>query len=565
MKKVKVVGILTDWLRPDGSESYGGIGWYRVKNGLEKLGHSVIGKLTLGTPQQALDLKNKGDIWFWKPVDNTGMAEIIERARKFTGAKIVVDIDDEPFDINPGHPLYKEIREKSERVAQMLQIADRIVVSTPQLKESLEKFGKRITVIPNAIDPKIWKVKGKKRTDGKIRIGWVGSSSHIADIGVVEDVFREILDKYENVEVYFCGFVVGDFGGNKEGYKGRVFNKQGTSNYADYPQFLAGLDLDIAVAPLIDSKFNRSKSNIKWLEHAMLETPMVLSDIPPYSDCVKNYKTGYLASSKSQWLKYLGWLIENPEKRKEIGQNAKKAVLENYLIDKQLPKYAELFENLREKEITVYTSIIGGFDKLIEDQVTENADFVAYTDQTSETWDVRKPYDKFKDNRRNSRIQKLMPHLFIRSEYSIYLDGNIKLKVPAQKLIDEFLKDKDIAVFRHAGRDCVYDEATACVSLVKGNFDDLRAQVSDYAENAWMPHKGLAECGMIIRRNTEEVARWNEKWWAHYCRYSERDQISFPLAFPLEEVELIEGSVWRHPYFSIVGHVNEKDNVRIKK
>lgn len=556
----KVVGIMTDWLRPDGSESYGGVGWYRVKNPLEKLGHNVVGKLNLGTPQLALDLKAKGDIWFWKPVDNTGMNVDIDTAVKFTGAKMVLDIDDEPFDINPGHPMYKEIVEKSERVKRMIEISDWLVVSTPQLKKSLECFGKRTTVIPNAIDTKIWNVKRKKRKDGKIRIGWIGSGSHIADTPVVNEVFDKILKKYPNVEIHLCGFV------RKDSQRGeREFHHIGTMNYEDFPQFLADLDLDIAVAPLIDTKFNRSKSNIKWLEHSMLEIPMVLSKIPPYQGTVKHEKTGFLAKGKHEWIKYLSQLIESPELRKEIGKNAKQEVLANYLIEQQLPKYAELFEKLRPKEITVYTSNVGGFDLLQEDQNTQGADFVAFTDQKSETWEVREPYKHFKDNRRNSRIQKLMPHLFIKTKYSIYLDGNIKLKVPAQQLIDEFLKDKDIAVFRHAGRDCVYDEASACVALGKGNMQELAEQVSAYAEKGHLYHAGLCECGVIIRRHTPEIETMNEKWWAHYCRYSERDQISFPLAFDLDKVEQIEGSAWRHPYFEFFGHANEKDNVRLKK
>jgi glycosyltransferase involved in cell wall biosynthesis len=113
---------------------------------------------------------------------------------------------------------------------------------------------------------------------------------------------------------------------------------------------MAETGIDIAIAPLIDTKFNRSKSNIKWLESSMLEIPMVLSDIPPYSECVKNYKTGYLASNKSQWVKYLGWLVESKEKREEIGKAAKKEVLKHWTIDKQLPKYEKLFKTLSKEE-----------------------------------------------------------------------------------------------------------------------------------------------------------------------------------------------------------------------
>jgi len=572
----KVLGIYTDWSRPGGKEGYGAIGWYRVKNALEKLGHETVGKISLGTPEMALDLKKRGDIWFWKPVDNEGMNVFIDTAKVFTGAKMVLDIDDEPFNLNKDHPLYDEIVKKSERVKRMIEISDHLVVSTQQLKDSLAHFGKRTTVIPNAIDPDIWKVKWKRvdvyrteylkdrkskttlskgekeRKDGKIRIGWIGSASHIADIPVVMGAFEEIVKKYPNVEIHLCGFLT-----ELKFQNPSYIHHTGTSGYDEFPQFLADLDLDIAVAPLLDTKFNRSKSNIKWLEHSMLEIPMVLSNIPPYKGSVTPNVTGFLATGKGQWVKYLSQLIEDEELRNKIGKEAKKAVLKDWTIDKQLPKYEALFEMLEEKDITVYTSVTGDKDTLMEDQNTKGANFVAFTDKQSDCWDVRKPYDHFKDNRRNSRIAKIMPHLFFNSTYSVYLDGNITLKVPAQQLIDEFLKDKDIAVFRHVGRDCVYEEAQACMALGKGDKYELAEQVRSYAQLGHKEHAGLCECGVIIRRHTPRIAELNEKWWAQYCRYSDRDQMSFPIAFPLDEVNQIESSAWRHPYFQFYAHKYE--------
>lgn len=559
---MKVIGIITDWARPDGTEGYGGVGWYRVINPLTKLGQKWIGKVTLGTPQQALDLKKKGDIWFWKPVDNEGMNVIIDTAKEFTGAKMVLDLDDEPFEINEGHPAYGEIKGKSERVKRMIEISDHLVVSSPVLKESLAKFKKPITVIPNAIDPALWNLKKKKHNDGKIRIGWIGSSSHIADIPVVESAIRRIIDKYDNVEMYFYGFVGGDFGGEKESYKGRVFNLGGTMNYEQFPQFMADTGIDITIAPLLDTHFNRSKTPIKWFESSMLEIPMVLSNVTPYREVVEDKKTGLLASSSSQWIKYLSLLIESEEERIKIGKAAKKRVLELHTIDKQLPKYEKLFKSLEKKDITVYTAMAGDFDHLSEPNEDFTANYVAFTNSMVDGWEVREPYSHFKDDRRNSRIQKIMPHLYLKTKYSIYLDANMRLKVPAQQLVDEFLKDKDIAVFRHIGRDCVYDEAQACVALGKGDINELSTQVRTYAENGHPKHAGMAECGMIIRRHTEEITKMNERWWTEYCRHSERDQMSFPIAFDLEKVNLIEASVWRHPYFEIVGHKDEKNNVR---
>ena len=335
-----VVGIYTDANRRGGVKGYGAIGWYRVINPLSKLGYETLGDVKLGTPQDAINLKKKGDIWFFKEADNDGMNVHIDTAKTFTGAKMVLDLDDDPFSIDERHPLYEFRNDSEAKIARMIAISDHITVSTQHLKEVISKHHPDVTVLPNAIDPEIWKVTKKQRNDGKIRIGWVASGSHLVDTPLINPVFDEILAKYPQVELHLCGFT------DKSSSRGdREFHHQGTVGYDTYPQFLADLDLDIAVAPLLDIPFNRSKSNIKWLENAMLETPMVLSDVEPYK-CVNHYKNGYLASNHAQWVKYLSWLIENPEKRKEIGKAAKAEALKNYTIDKQLHKYEELFDRI---------------------------------------------------------------------------------------------------------------------------------------------------------------------------------------------------------------------------
>lgn len=550
--KHRIFGICTDWGRPNCDGKYGAVSWYRIINPLEKLGADVQkGKFFVNGPKTALEMKQRGDIWVTKPMDSPNVIIELFADKDFVDTKIVLDLDDDPFNLNPNHPQYQDFVDKKPQYELFISQADHIIVSTEYIRDVVKHLNPKITVIPNAVDPDIWKVKRKRRRDGKIRVGWFGSSSHLADFDILDGFMGEILKKYPQVEFHLAGFSFEDLGKKED----RVFHYAGTKGYEDYPQFVADMDLDIALAPLHDTQFNRCKSNIKWLEHAMLETPMVLSDVTPYKECVKNYKIGYLAKNKSQWVKYLSWLIENPEKRKEIGQAAKKAALKDWTIDKQLPKYEKLFEKLKKRDITVYTANVGGFDSLKDAQEDLTANYVAFTDQTSDTWDCQKPYDKFKDDRRNSRIQKIMPHLFFDTEYSIYLDGNIRLKVPAQKLIDEYLKDADVAVIRHIGRDCLYEEATACQAMQKGDPLELATQVKEYAKRGWKPHAGLAECGVIIRRHTPEVERWNEKWWAHYCRYSERDQISFPVAFPFEKVHLIEQSYWRHPYLESSPHL----------
>lgn len=555
--KYRVLGLTNDWGRPGCKGRYGGIGWYRTINPLRKIGCIVKSKkVMIGMMDWALQMKEIADIWFIKQMGNVEAVQLIQTNAKFTGAKLVMDIDDDPFSVDPNHPEYAYHKKHEELIKAQIENVDHIVVSTEPLRQVISQYHDRITVIPNAIDPKIWKLEKPKRNDRRIRLGWIGSASHLADREVVEEAIKQIMAKYPQVDFYHAGMAVVD------GAENREFSFAGTKGYKEYPEFLNNLDLDIAIAPIKDTQFNKCKSNIKWLEHSMLKTPMVLSNVYPYATTVTHGKNGYLAKGTNQWVKYLSWLIENPEKRKEIGENAYNAVMKDWLIAKQLPKYKELFEKLMPKNITVYTSIIGGYDKLNDKQNTTGANFIAYTDQKSDIWEVREPYDKFRDDTRNSRIQKIMPHLFFDTEYSIYIDGNFELVVPPQEIIDKFLKNKDIAVFEHGGRNDVYEEAKAIFAYGKEEKAPLLEQMNEYAKRGVKVNGGLCACGVIIRRHTKRINDLNEKWWAEYCRYSKRDQMSFTVAFPLEEVNVLEGGkdangnkigVYANPYFKFLG------------
>ena len=135
-------------------------------------------------------------------------------------------------------------------------------------------------------------------------------------------------------------------------------------------------------------------------------------------------------------------------------------------------------------------------------------------------------YDKFVDPRRNSRIQKIMPHKFMKFDYSIYMDGNMRLLISPEELIKRYMTGYDIAFFKHGSRDCIYDEAIEVAKLGLDNPELIIEQAKYYEDNDFAKHKGLLQGGFIIRRHNSRVERFNEAWWADYCRFSRRDQLS---------------------------------------
>jgi hypothetical protein len=190
--------------------------------------------------------------------------------------------------------------------------------------------------------------------------------------------------------------------------------------------------------------------------------------------------------------------------------------------------------------VIVYTCNFGSYDKPRDDiRCFSSADF-----------------DLFQDQHRNSRFPKICPHLWLPSapDVSVYVDANIYPKIPPEGWLEP-LGDADWAVFNHRDRDCIYEEAKECTRLNKDDPETINAQAAHYRSLGIPPHEGLlAWCGILIRRHTQEVKQLCEAWWAEYCRWSCRDQMSFPYIVGTFAKRLEMPRSWNNEYFRLVGH-----------
>jgi glycosyltransferase involved in cell wall biosynthesis len=89
------------------------------------------------------------------------------------------------------------------------------------------------------------------------------------------------------------------------------------------PDYWRAIDYDIMIAPLRPHPFNRSKSNLRVLEAAILGIPVVASDYGPYAEFIDHGTTGLLARTDHDWGRHLRALVEDEAMRTEMGAAAK--------------------------------------------------------------------------------------------------------------------------------------------------------------------------------------------------------------------------------------------------
>ncbi len=276
------------------------------------------------------------------------------------GAKVIYEADDAVIDS------YGKERKNLQHIGpvwrsnsiETIKKCDAVTVSNQVLKENYERFTKKpVHILPFYLDYNWYgkELSEIKRITDEIRLGWFGSRGHLEDLQMVTPAIKEVLEKYPKVKFVYCGFggmsserLLTEVGWGEDVFKTiprerREFALGVPPDY--WPLKHRFLDLDIGVSPLIDDYFNHCKTYTKWLEYSILETPGVYSPTV-YTDVVKHGKTGFIAKTKKDWIKYLSLLIEDKKLREEIGKKARKEVLKNYDLDNCWRNWLKIYKEV---------------------------------------------------------------------------------------------------------------------------------------------------------------------------------------------------------------------------
>ncbi len=276
---------------------------------------------------------NGKDVWAEIPEDEIGDAKWEKMAADVkgqilkhpeTGKMCIVQVRRHPCDI----------------VIDELKAAHLVTVSTERLKAIYGRYNANTVVIPNAVDFDNFPVLVKPKTDGIVRLGLFGSNTHYRDWKEIAKVLKKILDEFPNVRLCYNTWfrAKGAVGMDMDELEKTLifpdyFDKLGLRDHPqvevfsgveiqDYFAWLEDKQIDIGLAPLCDSEFNKAKSNIKYLEFSALHIPGVYADMEPYNKDVVKGSNGFLAKTYDQWMHCLRTLITNPALRAEMGDKA---------------------------------------------------------------------------------------------------------------------------------------------------------------------------------------------------------------------------------------------------
>lgn len=342
-------------------DEYGGVGYYRivkVAKQVRKAGHTVdvvgakLKRLEEDVGARFERIFTEYDVLWTCYTSHGDDASAMYYWRDKLGKKVILDLDDNYLDVVESHRNFDVLKlGKKDRafMGAILTFADAITVSTEPLKQRMTKhfkevynMEKKIFILPNFNDYKDWKYKTVAKNKDKIVIGYAGSNSHDEDLKMIMPHLGAVMNKYKNVYFESTGAIeirelknLGMYDHFSEEALFRCDLIPSTTTFKDYPKMLSKRKWDITIAPLADNAFTRCKSCIKWFEMSMFKFPVIASRVYPYyvdlwgRKTIEHEVTGLLVKPH-EWTDALEDLILHKEKRIQLGENAYKAVKEEW-------------------------------------------------------------------------------------------------------------------------------------------------------------------------------------------------------------------------------------------
>jgi glycosyltransferase involved in cell wall biosynthesis len=247
----------------------------------------------------------------------------------------VYDFDDALFvgSVGSENSSFGWVKREAERWHAYTSRARLVIAGNGYLAARAGQIARRVEVVPSCVDPSIQPVR-EHGDQEVVRIGWIGSRSTAAYLDQCLPVLEKMNRNGRRAELVLVGA--------GSGYDEPWITSLPWSAETE-KELLASFD--IGIMPLPDDEWTRGKCGYKLLEYFAAGVPAVASPVGVNSSIVGDER-GALASSDEDWLRALETLVNDAEMRRQMGNNARRFVEEEYSYEAWAPQLAGLLKEL---------------------------------------------------------------------------------------------------------------------------------------------------------------------------------------------------------------------------
>jgi tetratricopeptide (TPR) repeat protein/GT2 family glycosyltransferase/glycosyltransferase involved in cell wall biosynthesis len=245
-------------------------------------------------------------------------------------------------------------------LATLAKEAAAITVSTEPLAEKFRHLNWNVKVIPNVISERAWFSPSpidsqfpipdsiSKAPVHLFKVLYMGNPTHTEDLAIIRPVFERLREEGHPIRL----FVIGGEPETQESYLSWYQRLEVTDEIKEYPNFVRWFraiasHCNLGIAPLVDTEFNRCKSNLKFLQYSAVGLPSLYSDVVPYSNSIERDVNGMLVENTTEaWYDAIVRCLQERDYLTQLGQTAKQTILDRHSMSQYAEEYCTVFESL---------------------------------------------------------------------------------------------------------------------------------------------------------------------------------------------------------------------------
>jgi hypothetical protein len=126
---------------------------------------------------------------------------------KSNGIVVIGDVDDYWLPTKE-HPIHQLILNNKihQKIVANLKASSYVTTTTEIFADEIRKYNKNVIVFPNAINPNEEQFNEVTLPSEKIRVGWLGGSSHLHDLKLLDGMVSKLSPLQSKLQYYVCGF-----------------------------------------------------------------------------------------------------------------------------------------------------------------------------------------------------------------------------------------------------------------------------------------------------------------------------------------------------------------------
>lgn len=250
---------------------------------------------------------------------------LFERLTRMLARRLIYDIEDnvligQALKGKFPNPVLRLLK-GSGKAKYLVRRADHVITSSPFLNEKcLETNKKRsCTYVSSSVDTDRFVPVNRYNNEMTLTIGWTGTFSSSVYLDLLRGVFQELAKRRR-----FRLRVIGNFDYSLESVDLDVIRWTAEREVEDLQA------IDIGVYPLPLEEWVTGKSGLKAIQYMAFGIPCVATEVGTTPMLIRDGENGLLVRTEGDWLKALERLLDDPDLRRRLGQQARKDAVDRY-------------------------------------------------------------------------------------------------------------------------------------------------------------------------------------------------------------------------------------------